>query len=233
MRDRRGRSPRQTRRAPTAIAGHRSASVSERWGVERLAAAGTEVCRSCCGHNRAGAKDPSAHAWDDSRSVLADHGFRPPAQAAPRALALVRKCLPADLTRDEATLMPRYARRPQAGRASLGLSPARRADDGRHRDEREVALLAGQLRALGRDISRVRSSASTPTTGAAVLRRRHLDALRPRMRGECLSLPDGAEIRIRQIEPEDATELNAAFCRLTAVTRYGRFLGDLASRRAG
>jgi len=56
---------------------------------------------------------------------------------------------------------------------------------------------------------------------------RHADAPRPDMRGERLSLPDGAEIRIRPIEPADAAELGAAFSRLTAVTRYGRFLGDL------
>ena len=65
------------------------------------------------------------------------------------------------MTHGEAALMPRCTRRPPAGRAL-------RADDaGRRSDAREVAMLEGQLDALGRDIRSARSALGRPVALAA------------------------------------------------------------------
>ena len=73
------------------------------------------------------------------------------------------------------------------------------------------------MRAARRAGPPLRASTCTPTTG---------DAL-PRPHGEHVRLRDGAEIVIRQVEPEDAAQLKLGFEHLGAVSRYRRFLAPL------
>ena len=116
--------------------------------------------------------------------------------------------------------MPRYARRPPRDAARTALDPVRRAD------EREIAMLAGQLSALDRDIKSARACAGRRPGGAAAHRGHEVDAAHG-MRDGRVRLTDGREICIRPIEPCDASELKAGFERLTAVSRYRRFLSGL------
>ena len=116
--------------------------------------------------------------------------------------------------------MPRYARRPPRDAARTALDPVRRAD------EREIAMLEGQLCALDRDIKSARACLSRPPGGAASHRGHEVDAAHGTRDGR-VRLTDGREICIRPIEPCDAPELNACFQQLTAVSRYRRFLSDL------
>jgi GNAT superfamily N-acetyltransferase len=122
--------------------------------------------------------------------------------------------------REETVLMPRYARRLPPDAVRTALDPVRRAD------EREVAMLEGQLSALGRDIKSARACMSRPLGGAASHRGHEVEAAHG-MRDGRVRLTDGREICIRPIEPRDAPELKAGFERLTAVSRYRRFLSDL------
>jgi GNAT superfamily N-acetyltransferase len=118
---------------------------------------------------------------------------------------------------EETVLMPRYARRPPRDVARATLDPGRRAD------EQELAMLEGQLSALERDIKSARACVSRPRGGAASHPNHEVDG----MRDGRVRLPDGREICIRPIEPRDAAALKAGFQRLTAVTRYRRFLCGL------
>ena len=121
---------------------------------------------------------------------------------------------------DEVVLMPRYARRPPRDAARTALDPVRRAD------EREIAMLEGQLSALDRDIKNARACVSRPPGGTATRRGHEVDVAHG-MRDGRVRLTDGREICIRPIEPCDAPELKAGFQRLTAVSRYRRFLSGL------
>ena len=116
--------------------------------------------------------------------------------------------------------MPRYSRRLPPDAVRTALDPVRRAD------EREVAMLEGQLSALDRDIKSARTCLSRPLGGAASHRGHEVDAPHG-MRDGRVRLTDGREIRIRPIEPCDAPELNACFQQLTAVSRYRRFLSGI------
>ena len=132
--------------------------------------------------------------------------------------------------REERVLMPRSA--PPAD-VAVPRGPARSAADRaaraeRVRDEREFATLEAQLRALESDIRRrcAARRAGRPRLGASGLLAHHHDGP-PRPHGEHVRLPDGAEIVIRPIEPEDAAQLKAGFEHLGAVSRYRRFLAPV------
>ena len=122
--------------------------------------------------------------------------------------------------REETVLMPRYARRLPPDAVRTALDPVRRAD------EREIAMLEGQLSALERDIKSARACLGRPQGGAASHRGHDVDAAHG-MRDGRVRLTDGQEICIRPIEPCDAPALEAGFQRLTAVSRYRRFLSGL------
>jgi RimJ/RimL family protein N-acetyltransferase len=131
--------------------------------------------------------------------------------------------------REERVLMPRSA--PPAdvavpcGPARSAVERAARAE--RVRDAREFATLEAQLRALKSDIRAVRRTARRATAAQGVGMLGHHEDAPPRPEGEHVRLPDGAEIVIRQIEPEDAAQLKAGFEHLGAVSRYRRFLAPV------
>jgi GNAT superfamily N-acetyltransferase len=112
---------------------------------------------------------------------------------------------------EESELMPRSAPRSNA----------------RDRDERALALLQGQVDALGHDIATARALAHRSPEGLGSPLRGHREADAPRLHGERVRLPDGGEIVIRAIEPRDVRDLRAGFERLSAVSRYRRFLTEI------
>jgi GNAT superfamily N-acetyltransferase len=122
------------------------------------------------------------------------------------------------MTREEAALIPR--RGPRSPRLA-----ARTPDDGRRRDAREIEMLEGELNALARDIRSARSLAAALHRGT--LANGRTSAPLPAPRGERVPLAGGGEIAIRPIEPGDAPALRAAFGKLSALSRYKRFLGAL------
>jgi RimJ/RimL family protein N-acetyltransferase len=88
--------------------------------------------------------------------------------------------------------------------------------------EREFATLVAQLGALEEEIGAARQVAQNARSGRGL--ERHV----PRetgaaLRGERVTLPDGARIVIRPIEPEDVHELAAGFERLGALSRFRLF----------
>jgi N-acetylglutamate synthase-like GNAT family acetyltransferase len=85
--------------------------------------------------------------------------------------------------------------------------------------EREFATLLAQLRALEDDIGAARSAAYRATTGRGAAPPTPVRNLR----GERVTLADGAQILVRQIEPEDMNDLAAGFQRLGALSRFRRF----------
>jgi acetyltransferase len=89
-------------------------------------------------------------------------------------------------------------------------------------EEREFATLAAQLRALEDDIKTARHAAQRAREMRGVDR----DAPResgPALRGERVTLADGARLVVRPIEPEDARDFAVAFRRLSALSRFRRF----------
>jgi RimJ/RimL family protein N-acetyltransferase len=116
-----------------------------------------------------------------------------------------------DQDRDERALMPRTA--PPAEIPRRHAAPP-------SPEERELATLERQLRALDRDIGAARRAAIPPRLG----KRTRDDDAPPEPHGERVRLRDGADILIRPVEPADARQLNAGFERLGAVSRYRRFL---------
>lgn len=85
----------------------------------------------------------------------------------------------------------------------------------------ELELLAGELQALDEDIAAAR---------AAVARARgpldmHAESAppRPAVDGEHVALPDGAEVVIRSMRPEDVAQVEFGFANLSAVSRFRRF----------
>jgi RimJ/RimL family protein N-acetyltransferase len=130
--------------------------------------------------------------------------------------------------REERVLMPRSA--PPAD-VPVPNRPARSAAERaaraeRVREQRECATLEAQLRALGSDIDGVRRATRRAAAPRVDLLAHHEDA-RTRPHGEHIRLRDGAEIVIRQIEPDDAEQLRRGFERLGAVSRYRRFLAPV------
>lgn len=131
--------------------------------------------------------------------------------------------------REEKALMPRTAPPPPGlpprPRSRSGAEKA--AIDARRQEQRAVATLAAQLRALEHDIDTARTTSRRSAASVGSLLQGHRDSPLPRPHGERVRLRDGAEILIRPIEPEDASQLRAGFERLGAVSRYRRFLSEL------
>jgi RimJ/RimL family protein N-acetyltransferase len=152
-----------------------------------------------------------------------------PMSASPAGATLRAMTERAKPDREERMLMPRSA--PPAAVAPPrrpARSPEERAALAeRVRDAREFATLEAQLRALGSDIDIVRRAARRAAASKGVRLLAHDENTPPRPRGEHVRLRDGAEIVIRQVEPEDAAQLKIAFERLGAVSRYRRFLAPL------
>jgi GNAT superfamily N-acetyltransferase len=92
---------------------------------------------------------------------------------------------------------------------------------------REIARLKGQLDALQQDIGDARKAACRGAHGGLDLHA-SADSAIPPARGEPVWLPDGHEIRIRQIDPGDAPQLKIGFDQLGALTRYRSFLDRIA-----
>jgi len=90
-------------------------------------------------------------------------------------------------------------------------------------ERRELARLEAQLGALEEDIKAARALARRSAHGRLDFRPASEDA-RPRPHGERVALPDGAEVLVRPIEPDDAVELKHGFEHLSAVSRFQRFL---------
>jgi RimJ/RimL family protein N-acetyltransferase len=101
-----------------------------------------------------------------------------------------------------------YVRRTMPGQLSSG--------------EREFDTLVARLRALEEDIGAAQHAANYARTGRGL--ERHVPREAPHaLRGERVSLADGAEIVVRPIEPEDLHELAIGFGRLGALSRFRRF----------
>jgi RimJ/RimL family protein N-acetyltransferase len=128
------------------------------------------------------------------------------------------KCAEPD--REARLMMPRSAER-------------RAARDERVRDERELATLEAQLGALDRDIHAADAIARRAAAGPGLGLVAHRDQASPRLHGERVGLRDGAQIVIRQVEPDDAAHLKAGFERLGAVSRYRRFLAPIDNLSPG
>jgi acetyltransferase len=88
---------------------------------------------------------------------------------------------------------------------------------------REIARLKGQLDALQQDIGRAHEAARRGASGHLDLHA-SADPAIPPAHGEPVWLPDGQEIRIRQIEPGDAQQFKLGFDQLGALSRYRSFL---------
>jgi RimJ/RimL family protein N-acetyltransferase len=97
----------------------------------------------------------------------------------------------------------------------------RSAARGGSSEEREFAILVGELRALGEDIAAAR--AASARAQAPIGLSAHREPPAPRLSGEHLRLPDGAEIVIRPIEADDAPLLRLTLEHLGALSRYRRF----------
>jgi hypothetical protein len=83
---------------------------------------------------------------------------------------------------------------------------------------REIARLEGQLDALQQDIGRAHERARRVARGGLDLRAPANPPIPP-AHGEPVWLPDGREIRIRQIEPGDAEQFKVGFDQLGALSR--------------
>jgi GNAT superfamily N-acetyltransferase len=97
----------------------------------------------------------------------------------------------------------------------------RSAAKGGSSEEREFAILVGELRALGKDI--VAARAASARADAPMGLSGHRERPAPRLSGERVRLPDGAEIVIRPIEADDAQLLRLTLEHLSALSRYRRF----------
>jgi GNAT superfamily N-acetyltransferase len=88
--------------------------------------------------------------------------------------------------------------------------------------EREFATLVAQLLALEEEIGAARDASHHAQAGRGSARHVPRET-GPALRGERVTLADGAQIAIRPIEPEDVAELQAGFERLGAVSRFRQF----------
>lgn len=127
---------------------------------------------------------------------------------------------------DEDLLMPGSA--PQAS----PRPPDRPADKHTRRygstdTEGELAALGDQLEALDDDIDDARTIARRAVEGPELTQHADDDASPPPARGEAVTLPDGARIRIRPIEPGDRPRLGTLYEDLSSVSRYRRFLSPI------
>ena len=97
----------------------------------------------------------------------------------------------------------------------------RSAARGGSSEEREFAILVEELRALGKDIAAARAASARARAPMGLSTHREPPA--PRLSGERIRLPDGAEIVIRPIEADDAPLLRLTLGHLSALSRYRRF----------
>jgi RimJ/RimL family protein N-acetyltransferase len=116
--------------------------------------------------------------------------------------------------REENALMPRSA------------PPPKSRSQGRGEEERGLAMLQAEVHALAHDIAAARSRARRSPDGLGLLLRGRREPRVPIPHGELVRLRDGASIFIRPIEPEDADQLRTGFQRLSALSRYRRFLTE-------
>lgn len=96
-------------------------------------------------------------------------------------------------------------------------------------DERaELKALHGQLDALDADIQTARSDLVRATTAhfEEFFQGPHLRKPDSQVEGEPFELSDGSSVRIRPVQPADASRLQHGFHNLSAVSRYRRFLFD-------
>jgi len=131
---------------------------------------------------------------------------------------------PADT--EESVLMPESSPRPGLRRPKRPVAKgARRYND--NQSEREYAALGDQLDALEHDIHDAREVSRRSRQPLWLTTDAGLEPPTSAPRGEPVTLADGARIRIRPIERDDARQLNAAFEHLTEVSRYRRFLTSI------
>src|SRR5829696_125275 len=86
----------------------------------------------------------------------------------------------------------------------------------------ELKLLAGELQALDDDIAAARAAAAR-SRGLPDLHSEPDPPPPAAVEGEHVALPDGHEIVIRSMRPEDVAQLELSFEHLSAVSRYRRF----------
>ena len=104
--------------------------------------------------------------------------------------------------------------------APKGNKPGRRYQ-GRDSVRHELELLAGELQALDEDIAAARAAVARAHSGLDL----HSDPQipPPALDGERVTLPDGAEVVVRTLRPDDVAQLDLGFEHLSAVSRYRRF----------
>ena len=95
----------------------------------------------------------------------------------------------------------------------------------RDSQEREYAVLVGELNALDKDIAAARAAARKATSGGFELHAH--EETHPAPHGEPVRLSDGSRILVRPIEREDRHELELGFRHLGALSRYERFRGPV------
>jgi RimJ/RimL family protein N-acetyltransferase len=105
------------------------------------------------------------------------------------------------------------------------MTPHATAYRRRTQAERAYDVLAGELRALDRDIAAARSKAHASEGGLALPGHRS-DGPRARLAGDAVVLADGARILVRPVEPGDEEALGEALERVGALSRYEDLLPD-------
>jgi RimJ/RimL family protein N-acetyltransferase len=103
----------------------------------------------------------------------------------------------------------------------MGIPTGDRITRGASSREREFASLVGELHALEEDIAAARAASARAHGGFDLHKPTKHPTAAPG--GEHVSLPDGAEIVIRPVEPQDAPLLEIGLEHLSAMSRYRRF----------
>jgi RimJ/RimL family protein N-acetyltransferase len=128
---------------------------------------------------------------------------------------------------DERVLMPRSSPRPALRRPKPHLAPKRSTRYGSNASEREYSVLAEQMDALEHEIDEARGASRRARRPPELTSHAEPEAPAASLRGEPVTLADGARILIRAIEPTDAQLLKTNFEHLGAVSRYRRFLTSI------
>jgi RimJ/RimL family protein N-acetyltransferase len=128
---------------------------------------------------------------------------------------------------DERVLMPRSSPRPAVRRPGPHLAPKGSRPYGSNASEREYSVLAEQMDALEHDIDEARGASYRARRPPELASHAESEAPAASLRGDPVTLADGARILIRPIEPTDAQLLKTSFEHLGAVSRYRRFLSPI------